>query len=464
MHLPKRIMFAPVLLAAMAALVAGCGMSSNQSAVTGSTFVVGTDAPMAAVTSFNVQINSITATDSNNNTVSLLSAPQTVDFARFNGLQTVLDLSAAPVGSYTSITVNLGSATIGYLNTATGGAPAIATMAATLTTSTITTTLSTPYVVSTSAPVGLHVDFDLADSIQVDASNQITGVVTPTFSISAVSPSDTGAYIDLFDAGVVSIDAANYAFVVQDRHGRQITVNVDSSTEWENSESISDLTTSSIVRLAGQIDSATLEFDADTVSILSQDKFFADGQITYTLPTTGAATSFDLYVRSLLPASTGLTLGQIATVDLTGSEKFFVGWMHNSNPFSHFLFNPYTLTPGQSVAIGGAVSGATNASAVTVNRISLHPSGFNGTITSIDDNSDTFQITVDGFAGVLINQAVTVYATSKTHFRHHCTSTSSLAVGDSVRVVGLLLKDPTTGAPAIIGRYVDNMSTSIQNQ
>ena len=53
----------------------------------------------------------------------LLSGSPTVDFARFNGLQTLLDLNAVPVGTYTSVQITLGTATIGYLDTQAGSAP-----------------------------------------------------------------------------------------------------------------------------------------------------------------------------------------------------------------------------------------------------------------------------------------------------------------------------------------------------
>ncbi len=130
------------------------------------------------------------------------------------------------------------------------------------------------------------------------------------------------------------------------------------------------------------------------------------------------ATSFDLYVRGLLPTTTGVTLGQIAQVNLTGSEKYFIYWFHN--PLTQFLFNSSTLLPGQRVAIGGSASGAANASAVTTNRIVLRHWGFNGTVVanSINPGNGTFQIKINGFAGLLVPQTVTVYTASRTDFRY----------------------------------------------
>jgi len=80
---------------------------------------------MASMVSFATQINGIDAVPSRGGTpVSLISGTPTVDFARFNGLQTLLDLNDV-LGTHDSITITLGSATIGYLDTPASGAPTI---------------------------------------------------------------------------------------------------------------------------------------------------------------------------------------------------------------------------------------------------------------------------------------------------------------------------------------------------
>lgn len=453
-------------LASGALFLAGCAATMSNStagsdAVTGSSFVVGTDAPMASVTSFSVQVQSISATDANNKTVQLLSGSPTVDFARFNGLQTLLDMNDVPVGTYSNVTVTLGTATIGYLDTS-SAEPAIKTMTATLTTNTVSATLAQPMVVTQAgAPVGLHLDFDLHKSIGVDSNGQITGTVTPTFNMNGVNNSDPGAYIDEFDAAVVSVNTNAQSFVIQGPHGRQFTVNVNGQTEWDGNATLSDLNpTSSIVAISGSLDRADATIDADEVAILSQNGFYAAGQVTYVTPASGAANSFDLYVRGTLPTDTGVSQGQIATVDLSGNENYSIYWMHGA--LAEFLFNQNLLLPGQHVAVGGPATGAANAQAVTVNRVVLRDWGFNGTVVpgSESASNDTFQIQVNGFAGVLIPQTVTVYITDRTTFRDGFNSLSDIGDNDNVRVVGLLLKDPTSGQSVIVGRYIDDMSNN----
>lgn len=60
------------------------------------------------------------------------------------------------------------------------------------------------------------------------------------------------------------------------------------------------------------------------MAILSEDKFYAGGLITYLDPPVNTALDFDLNVRDVLPAGPGFNSGQISTIDLTGSEKYFV--------------------------------------------------------------------------------------------------------------------------------------------
>lgn len=470
-HAPKSLArftryVSPLALAVF--FLAGCGDHStppvnNPNTPTGSAFVIGTDAPVAGVVSFSVQIQSIDAIDSSTGTsVPLLSGTPTVDFARYNGLQTLLDMNDVPSGTYDQIAVTLGPATIGYLQTGSGTEPSIQTMQATYTgstqTPTITKTLASPLVLSQTSPVGIHLDFRLDKSIGVDSTGQINGQVTPTFDIRAVGPSDSGAYIDEFTAGVVSVNTTAQSFVIQGPHGRNYTVNVNGQTEWDNGDTINSLTTTSIVQISGTIDHADSTIDADEVAILTTDGFYASGQVTYVQPPSGVATSFDLYVRGTLPAAgTDVMDGQITHVALTGSEKYFIYWMHNR--FTQFLFNSSGLLAGQHVSVGGPLTGAAS-QPIGVNRVVLRNWGFNGTVAANTGSTTagSFQMNVTGFAGQLITGPVTVYTANGTHWRDGYNSDSDVTVGDKVRIVGILLKDPTSGNPVILGRYVDDMN------
>lgn len=453
-----------VLAFAWIAFLSGCGGVSSSpmtAAQSGTVFVTGTDAPLPSVVSFQVDITGITVTDANNNTQSVLSGTQTVDFARLNGLRTLLDINTIPAGTYTSVTATLANPQIGYLNVNPPARPTISTLngttspAVTLTQSSVTIPLSTPLVVSTGNIIGLKFEFDLRKSIAVDSSGQITGAVTPMLDLKAITPSDADAYVDDFIAGVVSVNASGNSFIIQGPHGHQFTVNVNGQTEWEGSETINNLTSTSIVEISGTLDRTTATFLADSVGILSEDRFYAGGLITYVNPPTNTATDFDLYVRSVLPSGTGFQSGAISTIDLTGNEKYFIYWMHNS--WTNHLFNAGLLVPGQHVSIGGPFASG----AVTVKRVVLRHEGHTGTLVanSVNLNASTFQFNSNGLAGVLFNGPVTVYVTPFTRFGGGLKSLSDLSSNptNSLRVVGLVLKDPISGQPVFVARGVEEL-------
>lgn len=449
-------------LAAM--LAAGCSsmsgpVSTNPGAQTGQAFVIGTDAPAASVVSFTATLASVDAIDSNGNKVPLISGSPTVDFARYDGLQTLLDVDNVPAGTYGSISITLGpSVSVGYLNTSTTP-PQIVNTAFSVSTAPISVPLPNPVTIGQTTSGGVRLDFDLHKSIQI-TNGQISGV-NPTFSVAAVYPDDAGAHIDEFIAGVLSVDATNQQFTIQGPHGHQFTVNVNGQTQWDDNSNLGELTASTIVQISGHLDKAESTIDADEVAILSQDGFYASGQITYVsyaTPSSGPASSFDLYVRSLEPTNTGVSLGQIATVDLNGSEKYFIYWMRN--PLTEFLFNSSALVAGQDVSIGGPASGAANAADVTTKRVVLRQWGFEGTVVpnSLNTSMDTFKMQVTGFAGVLIPTPITVYVGPATDFRDGFTSASDVPASTHLRVVGLLLKNPTDGSIVLLARHIDDES------
>jgi hypothetical protein len=453
------------LLAAAALFATGCTngtmtSSNTNSGSTGPAFVVGTDAPLASVVSFPVVVQSVILTGTTNST-NLVSGSPTVDFARFNGLQTLIDMNDIPVGSYTGVNITLGAATIGYLNTATTPS-SIATMPATYPSSAGSYTVSIPLDktlnVTNSTSDGLRMDFDLAKSIQVNSSTgQITGAVTPTLDVNVVSRTDQGGHIDTKIAGIVSVNQSAGTFVIQGPHGENFNVVTNGNTEWDGNATIGALNTNSIVEIAGTLDPADQTLDADEIAILADKGAYMTGQVTYVTPASGAATSLDLYVRAVVPANTGL-LGNLATVNLSGNENYYVYWMHN--PFTQFLFNSSALVAGQDLGLGGSTTSVSGTTVTGVDRIHLRNWGFNGTVVAGSQSAvnGTFKMQVTGFAGVLIPETITVYLGNHSDFRYGLGTFSDLTNGANVRVVGLLLKNPANGNVVLLARHCDGLT------
>jgi hypothetical protein len=63
---------------------------------------------------------------------------------------------------------------------------------------------------------------------------------------------------------------------------------------------------------------------------------------------------------------------------------------------------------------------------------------------------------INGFAGVLVPQTVTVYIVPGSAWRNGLTAMGDLQSGANVRVVGLLLN--INGQPVLVGHYVDALN------
>jgi hypothetical protein len=461
------------LALALLSLLSGCGgggssSSMNATPQSGTVFVTATDAPLPSVVSFQIDITGLSVSDGKN-TYSVLQNMQSVDFARLNGLRTLLDINSIPGGTYTQVSVTLANPVIRYLNvtspqTSPPTHPTISQLDSTsssspqlnLTQSQITINLTSPLVVSTGDIVGLRFEFDIRKSVAVDVNGQITGQITPTLDLKAITPADADAYVDEFVAGVVNVNAAGNSFMIQGPHGHSFTVNVNQQTEWSNSETIADLSQNSIVEISGTLDRTTATFLADSVAIVAQDKFWAGGLVTFVDPPTGTASEFDMYVRGVLPSGTGFSSGQIFSITLDGQEKFFIH-LREMN-IGSFLFTSSGLVPGQNISIAGPFAGGM----VTVNRVVLRHSGHSGTLMvgKTDTSANTFQLNSNGLVGVLFGGPATVQVIPGfTKYLGGLTGLGDLTgtTALNLRVAGLLLKT-NTGQPIFLARSVEQLT------
>lgn len=231
---PKKWLSGIVALA-LIALAVGCGGGSMTTPVvqnqSGTIFVSGGDAPLQGVVSFKVVISGIAVAEGTGTPVTVTTGSQTVDFAKLNGLHTLLDLNTIPAGTYDTVIVTLASPEIDYLNvtnpqTNPPTRPTISSLNATstppamLSTSTATISLSNPLVVNAGDVIGLGFEFDIRHSLAEDGNGQLTGVVNPTLNLKAITPGDADAYIDEFIAGVTTINAGGNSFAIQGPTGR----------------------------------------------------------------------------------------------------------------------------------------------------------------------------------------------------------------------------------------------------
>ncbi|MGB0035173.1 MAG: hypothetical protein WBP79_06840, partial [Candidatus Acidiferrales bacterium] len=363
--------------------------------------------------------------------------------------------------TYVSATVTLSSPVISFIDTSVNP-PVINTINGSLTQSTATVQFAQPFVVMNADLVGLRMEFDLRKSIQVDNNSQVTGVVNPTFHMKLLDAADAGVSIDDFHAGVVAVTGSN-SFTVQGPHGRQWTVQTDGNTMMDDPDApVSSFTTDTIVSISGQLNRVTKNIDASEVEVVSNDRFFLEGLFTSVRPPSGAATQVDLFVREELPDITGITDGQITTLNLNGSEQYRIG--HITLPLTTLLFNNSALAPGQGVNVGGKLTTTNGTPTLTVHRVVLHRQGQAGswvpgsTIIS-SGNTGSFQLNDNWTAGVLLPSPLMVLTTNSTNFIN-LSGLSALTGTQAIplRVVGFVLIDPQTTKPVLVARSVEDLN------
>lgn len=435
----------------------GGGGGGTQSA---SVFTIGTDAPLPSVVSCLVTVSGITLSNGSTD-VSVLSSPQVVDFAQLSGLHQLIDLQSVPTGTYTSATVTLSAAQIGYIDT-TQNPPAISTITGTLSPASATVTFAKPFVLQSADLVGLRMEFDLRKSIQVDSSGNVTGVINPTFEMALRDAADAEVSIDDFDAGVTSVISPTM-FTVQGPAGRTWTVQtapttaMDDPTIPENS-----FTTNTIVSISGTLDRVSHYIDATEVEVVSNDHFVLGGLFTSIRPPSGAATAADLYVRRELPAINGINDGDITTLTLDGSEVYRIG--HISLPLTTLLFNNSMLAAGQRVDVGGKVVTTNGATTLTPHRVVLRRQGQEGnlhanSVVIQSGNVGSFGLDDNGTAGVLLPSPLTVMTTNQTIFSG-VSGLSGLTDTVPLRVVGYVLVNSQTGKAVLIATAVEELTAT----
>jgi len=467
----RRLFSLAVLTAILATIFTACGGgagssnsgNTNTSQSQGATFITAEDAPLPSVLAFNVTINSITLNNSSTS-VTALSEATTVDFARLLGLRTLLAFNSVPAGTYTSATFSLSNPVISYLDLS-QTPPGVGTINGSFTapnnttspTTTVTVSLKTPMVVTANGLSGLHMEFDLRQSVQLDNAGQVTGVVNPQIDLRPVFPKDDDAQITDLRGGLVSVNVAGNSFVIQRLHGHQITIDVNSSTTYSGTTSLSTLTTPAVIEVDGTVqnDGSVL---ASSVEVVTTHSNFVSGRIVAVNPTSGPVKTVTLLVGEEWPDIANIQVGFPVTLDISQVQDYEI--CHVDNWFTSFLFNSSELVVGQRIAIGGMLDTTQNPAVLVPHRVVLRRQGVEGDLVAnsvniVSGNQGSFQIQNNRLFGYILGAPLDVSTSNFTHFRN-INGLSGLAAAGSAKVgtYGLVLKDNSTGNPRMYAHWV----------
>ncbi|MFZ2084442.1 MAG: DUF4382 domain-containing protein [Candidatus Sulfotelmatobacter sp.] len=450
------------LLLALSMLGASCGAGSNSSTTPSSqspaVFVTGEDAPLASVVGFDVTINSITL-NGNNGSPQVLSAATTVDFARLLGLRSPLAFSAVPADTYNSATFSLSNPVISYVDMSTTP-PTMSTIngqfsptTGSATQTTVKVNFPSPMVVGTNGLAGLRMEFDIRQSVAVDGNGQVTGMVNPTIYANAVKASDSNGQVTDLVGGLVSVNAAANSFVIQGPYGRQLTIDVNSSTQFNSGWNINDLATPAFIGVQGsfQADGSLM---ASNVEVITTSQAFLSGRVLAVNPTSGPVQQITLWVGET-SADLVSDVDTIQTIDVSAVTQYDMCFFDNL--FTNALFNNSTVIVGQRIFIGGSYS----SNVFTPQVISLRFQGVYGTLTQgsvniVSGNVGSFQLQNNALIGYSLGGGPLTVGTGNGTLFINTTGLSALQSSGSTPLVagGLLFVNPTTNTPVMAAAVV----------
>ncbi|MGH9546859.1 MAG: DUF4382 domain-containing protein [Terriglobales bacterium] len=460
----KRLLLVSLLLALCGLTIVGCGgggstLSTNPQA--GAVFVTGEDAPLPSVVSLNLTINSITLTGASNSP-QLVSSPITVDFARLVGLRAPLAFDAVPADTYTAATFVLSSPVIDYISP--GTPPQVTTLDGTFAsptstnpqTTSVTVTFPTPMVVTANGLAGMHTEFDIRQSLAVDNTGQITGVIKPVMFIQAVKAINPEGQITDLTGTIVSVNVAGNSFVMQGPFGHQFTVDVNGSTDYNAGYTLATLPTSGgFVALQGtvQLDGSVLASD---VEFITTDLAFISGRILALNPTTGPVQSVTLWVGETGGGTSGL-VDTVQTVDVSGVSNYAICFFNNSWFSPNNLFGNSSMLVGQRIFIGGSFSGTFTPDFISLRRQGVYGLTVPGSVMVTSGNAGNFQLLNTGLLGLSLGGPLTVNTGAGTLFFQGNSNiltltdlqTASATVSVPVVARGLVLKDSVSGDPVL---------------
>ncbi len=442
------LLFGPAFATAVVTL-SGCSGSApipvNPAAKSAVQVRIG-DAPVDKVLAFELTVTSITLTDAAGATTNVLSSPTEVELTHLAGTFEPLTLNSITQGTYTKAVITVASPDVTYIDPGTG---LIMEKHPTLTTPTATVTFPSGGLTVGSSATSINFDFNLANSLVFDASNNVT--VTPVFTVSSVTVASNQQDQDTDDGNVEGVKGAvvsvsgSTIVIATEKSGIQLSFSTNASTTYDGVSGLSGIQAGEIV----QIDARTQSdgsLMATKIEIENAQNNSLDAAGIVTSVTGTPAVSLKLLVQgqvSSAPSGSKPVLGSEISVTLLDSTTYKINADHNdlSNlPFTP-VFNGRTIAPAQRVETD---VDSPNTLAVLANKVKLQQQSLSGTASgyTATNGHGSFILTLGSdsmFAKLTGLTTITVYQQSATKLKN----ISSMNNGDTMRVRGLLFLDGT---------------------
>jgi hypothetical protein len=450
-----------------------------------------TDDPPTGVTVLFFQINLTAASltpASGTGTVSLLNnnTPVQIDVTELQALSAFLSTASVQAGTYNSLSLTFANPQLVIFNksnqsiAATCAVGSVCQLNPQIDNSATLTFSSSPFplAVSQNSPLGLLLDFHLDKVIQTDLSVNL-GVTNGVTVEPLPSAPPSGHRPFGFVRGTVqTVTAGQNQFTLLTRDGRTFTIDVNSSTTYENFPT-SACTTGGISCIAQdqvvKVEVASVQgpgtlLAAEVEFVQTSAQQTAEGNIV-ALNSANGSTVMTLLLHWSHDDTT-LPFGGLAKVTIASSAKFSVDSGMFTIPSGLSFASPTDLLVGQAVqvdVVAGSLTTTPNAPhwappsvSFTTDSIALEPSQFTGMVTAIDSSASSFTITTFPNFFPMWNNAnwipaqITVDTTSQTTYQNlNPDSFSGVTANSMVSVRGWLFSTPSAATPStILGQTV----------
>jgi hypothetical protein len=439
-------LFAFLLSVALVGLTTACGSGGSSGTSTtpptnasaqSTTFNIG-DAPLNGVLAFEATINNITLTGTKG-TVSVLTTPEKIELSHLAGTFEPFTLTKIPADSYSQISITFGAAEVLFIPSSSTtpvhvDIPALATP--------VNVQLNPAVVVPQGAST-LNLDVKLANSISIDALNNVT--FTPVFTLVNAPVANVGQQEvengELEDIkGMLSGVSGTQFTITLGTSTHTLTFNTDSTTVFDPSTTVLSAIPKGTVLEVNGVTQSDGTFLAKKVEIETENQVGLETEGLVSQLIGSPATSFQLIAHEVTgPATVAPNLGANLTVNIANNTSFRVaGDDINLSGMSFQFQSVADLAVGQNVE---ADTEAGNSLSFTAKRIQLKQQALDGTVAGISGNQ--FQLTLDAnsaFAKLTGVSTVNVFTSNDEN-----KTGATLANGQRVRVRGLLFFSPASG-------------------
>ncbi len=409
------------------------------------------DSPADWMLAFSMNISSMTLTGSNGS-ATVVSTSTPMEMMHLMGTMQPLAMVSAPQGSYTGATVNIGSATVMYMDPTTK-APVQATISGPITGS---VTFTSPITVD-STPMAMGFDLDLASSVTQSSSGALS--MNPVFHVTS-GAQGSGNPMDYADGGINQMmgmisGVSGSSFTMTSMQAAQsFTFATNSSTTFDGT-SMSAMGSGMLALV-----DATMQSDGSLLATKVQSMIGSGGMMgggIVTAVTGQPATALTMVMQngagtgmmsSYFSAGVAVNLGTSTTYEMDED-----GMDMTALPFTP-VFDASHIYAGQSVMPisstgmmsggmgGGMMGGGSMAGTITASEVALEPQGITGTapVSLTSGTAMSFAMTLpsdSAFTTLTGATTVTVFQQGSTTME----GGSTIATGTAMHAFGLLFYD-----------------------